>query len=83
MTEVEDAVAAFRWALSPWARAVIDMSEFVVADVHLAVAAGWAPDMLAQHVEYHTLGLENAGQVMRWRLHKAAHPDETDGSDAA
>jgi hypothetical protein len=80
MTEpVEDPVRLFRAALPTRAYEALDMTAQAVVDVHAAIAAGWTPEALAEHVSYHAIGLDNADQVMRHRLHKVAHPatDET------
>lgn len=69
----DDPVRAFRDALPDWAwRMFLDHQ--AIADIHTAAAAGQDMAELAAHVTYHARGLDNASQLIRWRLHRAAHP---------
>lgn len=73
----QDPVRAFRSALPPRAYHVLDMTTQVIIDIHACIDAGWTPEKLAGHVSYHVIGLDNADQTMRARLHRAAQPETT------
>ena len=72
-----DLVRLFRAALPPRAYDVFQVTEQAVVDVHACFALGWTPEKLAGHVSYHVIGLDNADQTMRARLHRAAQPETT------
>jgi hypothetical protein len=75
-----ETMRAFRLLLPDWARHELLGDPGVHAWLMRAVGNGWALPALAEHVAYHVRGLDNAGQVMRHRLHKAAHPDQDEGA---
>lgn len=73
-----DPVRSFRDALPDWAWPLGVHSDLrAIVDIHAAAAAGLDLEQLAKDVTYHARGLDNAAQVIRHRLHRAAHPDET------
>jgi hypothetical protein len=82
MTGTVDAVRAFREALPGFARRDLNLTLQAVADIVTAVERGHDPTELAHLVAYHTAGLDNGDAVMRWRLHRYAHPDSSGADDA-
>jgi hypothetical protein len=72
-----DPVRLFRAALPPRAYDALDMTPQVIIDIHTCITHGWTPEKLAGHVSYHVIGLHNADQTMRARLHRAAQPETT------
>lgn len=74
--DIPDPVRALREAMPSWAVHDLDWTDTVIVDVHTAVGAGWTPEALAERITDHARGYYNADQVMRHRLHQAAHPDD-------
>jgi hypothetical protein len=70
-------VRQLREAMPSWAVHDLDWTEQVIVDIHAAIAGGWTVADLAERITDHARGYYNADQVMRHRLHRAAHPDET------
>jgi len=78
----EDVVRAFREALPGFARRDLTLTVEAIVDIRAAVERGHDPVELAHLVAYHTAGLDNGDAVMRWRLHRYANPNNSEGGDA-
>lgn len=72
MTSLDDPVRLFRESLPGFARRDLHMTSDAILDIRAAVERGHDPAELARLVAYHTAGLENADEVMRFRLHRYA-----------
>ncbi len=76
MTDPDDPVRLFREALPGFARRDLNLTYEAITDVRAATERGYPPDELARLVAYHTAGLDNADEVMRWRLRRYAGHNE-------
>jgi hypothetical protein len=80
MTETFDPVRLFREALPGFARRDLNLTPQAVADIVTAVELGHDPAELAHLVAYHTAGLDNSDEVMRFRLHRYAGHNDGDAA---